>query len=89
MVLIYLIIIFRGHFKVCVSDICKIQRRQQDDCEDVIEDMNFLTSEEKTQMTYEEDQNDNYDDDDHQCDRQDTETRQLVMTLMFLLLSEQ
>ena len=74
---------------MCVSDIYKIQRRQQDDCEDVIEDMNFLTSEEKTQMTYEEDQNDNYDDDDHQCDRQDTETRQLVMTLMFLLLSEQ
>ena len=65
----------------------KIQRRQQDDCEDVIEDMNFLTTEERTQLTYEEDQNDNCDDDYH-SDR-DTETRQLVMTLMFLLLSEQ
>ena len=66
----------------------KIQRRQQDDCEDVIEDMNFLTSEERTQLTYEEDQNDNYDDDHHHSDR-DTETRELVMILMFLLLSEQ
>ena len=50
--------------------------------------MNFLTSEEKTQMIYEEDQNDNYDDEDHHSDRY-AETRQLVMTLMFLLLSEQ
>ena len=67
----------------------KIQRSQQVDCEDVIEEMNFLTSEKKTQLIYEENQNDNYDDKDHHCDWRDAETRQLVMTLMFLLLSEQ
>ena len=55
----------------------RVKRREQDDHEDIIEDMDFLTSEERTQFIYEEDQNESCDEDHHSD--QETETRQLVL----------
>ena len=52
----------------------RVKRQEQDYHDDVIEDMDFLTSEERTQFIYEEDQND----EEHHSD-QETETRQLVL----------
>ena len=55
----------------------RVKRREQGDHEDIIEDMDFLTSEERTQFIYEEDQNESCDEDHHSD--QETETRQLVL----------